>query len=142
MMPVEAYQQKLNALAGHCRAVGRNPSDIRKSLVMQALVGDDRAALDRQAGQLRARGQQGLTGTPEQVAEQIMRYVDLGVGDFILGTRPPYRLQQPADVHRAGCATRAQRGGTPESTQGNVILPASAALTILQIRARTPIGSS
>jgi alkanesulfonate monooxygenase SsuD/methylene tetrahydromethanopterin reductase-like flavin-dependent oxidoreductase (luciferase family) len=90
MMPVEAYQQKLNALAGHCRAVGRNPSDIRKSLVMQALVGDDRAALDRQAEQLRARGQQGLTGTPEQVAEQIMRYVDLGVGDFILGTRPPY----------------------------------------------------
>ncbi|HLZ70570.1 MAG TPA: TIGR03560 family F420-dependent LLM class oxidoreductase [Dehalococcoidia bacterium] len=89
-MPLDAYRRKLDVLAGHCRVVGRNPADIRKSLVVQVLVGDDADARAR-AEQLRARGQTPLTGAPEQIAAEMVRYArEAGVGDFILGARVPY----------------------------------------------------
>ncbi len=88
-MPAEAYQRKLDVLAEHCRAVGRNPADIRKSLVMQVMVGENERDMATYLEQMRSRGQAAVAGTPEQVAEQIMPYIDLGVGDFILGVRAP-----------------------------------------------------
>ncbi len=89
-MPLDAYKHKLDVLAEHCRAVGRNPADIRKSLVVQVLVGDDARTKER-IEQLRGRGQTPLAGAPEQIAEQMMRYArEAGVGDFILGARVPY----------------------------------------------------
>src|SRR5207248_6709134 len=36
LMPVEAYHHKLDVLAEHCAAVGRDPRDIRKSLAFGA----------------------------------------------------------------------------------------------------------
>jgi F420-dependent oxidoreductase-like protein len=92
LMPLEQYRRKLDVLAEHCRTVGRNPRDIRMSLVVNAVVGEDAAARQR-AEQARARGQFVLTGTPEQVAEQLLPYLELGVGDFILGARAPYDLR-------------------------------------------------
>jgi F420-dependent oxidoreductase-like protein len=98
LMPADQYQRKLEALAGHCRAVGRDPGDIRKSLVLQALIGETEADVRERTERIaRVRGvppeqlaRQGITGTPEQAAEQLMRYVEMGVGDFILGARHPY----------------------------------------------------
>ncbi|MBI2761846.1 MAG: TIGR03560 family F420-dependent LLM class oxidoreductase [Chloroflexi bacterium] len=98
LMPADRYQRKLDVLAEHCRAVGRDPRDIRKSLVVQALIGENESEMqERTERTARARGtspellrQQAVVGTPEQAAEQIMRYVQMGVGDFILGARPPY----------------------------------------------------
>ena len=97
LMPVEEYRHKLDVLAQHCRAVGRDPRDIRKSLVVQAVVGESASEVrDRTERMARARGTtpealqgRALIGTPEQAAEQIMRYVELGVGDFIVGARAP-----------------------------------------------------
>jgi F420-dependent oxidoreductase-like protein len=86
LMPIEQYRHKLGVLADHCAAVGRDPREIRKSLVVQALVSEEGAA---HAGQGGAAGRPVLAGTPERVAEQIMPYVELGVGDFILGVRAP-----------------------------------------------------
>jgi F420-dependent oxidoreductase-like protein len=98
LMPVERYQRKLDALAEHCRAIGRDPRDIRQSLVVQALIGENESEMqERTERTARARGtspellrQQAVVGTPEQAAEQLMRYVEMGVSDFILGARPPY----------------------------------------------------
>ncbi len=98
LMPEDQYQHKLDVLANHCREVGRDPRDIRKSLVLQALIGETEAEVNERAERTaRARNtspdalrRQAVVGTPEQAAEQIMRYVELGVGDFILGARPPY----------------------------------------------------
>jgi len=90
LMPVEQYQRKLDALAEHCLALGRDPREIRKSLVIQGLVlAEDRAQARERAEAVRARGGQPVTGTPEQVAEQLMPYVERGVGDFIVGVRAP-----------------------------------------------------
>jgi F420-dependent oxidoreductase-like protein len=88
LMPPDQYKHKLDVLADHCAAVGRDPREIRKSLVVQAFVSEDDAALrERRAAPPGARP--GLLGTPEEVAEQLMPYVELGVGDFILGVRAP-----------------------------------------------------
>jgi F420-dependent oxidoreductase-like protein len=96
-MPLDEYQRKLDALAGHCRAVGRDPGDIRKSLVLQAIVRRDEAeAEERLARMARAMNttpdaarQRALVGTPAQCVEQLLPYVGAGVGDFIVGVRAP-----------------------------------------------------
>jgi F420-dependent oxidoreductase-like protein len=96
-MPIPEYQHKLDVLAGHCRAVNRNPADIRKSLVVQAVVAKTQAEIDERLARLsqgrnvspevmRARA---MVGTPEQCVEQLRPYVEMGVGDFIIGARAP-----------------------------------------------------
>ena len=93
LMPIDDYQHKLDVLAEHCRAVGRDPSAIRKSLVIQALISENDAVLRERGAAVRARAPQAIVGTPEQVAEQLLPYVELGVGDLLLGARPPYDYQ-------------------------------------------------
>lgn len=98
LMPEEQYRHKLDVLAEHCRAVGRDPRDIRKSLVIQALIGETESEVRERTERIaQARGltpealrRQAVVGTPEQAAEQILRYVALGVGDFLVGARVPY----------------------------------------------------
>jgi F420-dependent oxidoreductase-like protein len=90
LMPLEDYRRKLDVLARHCQAVNRNPADIRKSLVVQVLVSEDDAVLRERGAAIRSRTAQAAVGTPEQVAEQLMPYVELGVGDLIAGARAPY----------------------------------------------------
>ena len=97
-MPVEAYRHKLGVLAEHCAAVGRDPRQIRKSLVMWAMLGETEAEARRRAEEaarafnvpVEALRDRMLVGTPEQAAEQLLRYVALGVGDFLVGTRAPF----------------------------------------------------
>lgn len=86
--PIEQYQHKLDVLAGHCREVGRDPGDIRKSVGVSAIIGESEA----EVRELQARAPEGgrpptMIGTPEQCAEQLMPWVRLGVGDFLLGAR-------------------------------------------------------
>ncbi len=88
---------KLDALAGHCRTVGRDPRSIRKSLVVQAVVRESASEVDEGLERLaRTRNatvaslrERGMYGTPEQCVEQLVPYVQAGVGDFILGARMP-----------------------------------------------------
>ena len=96
-MPLEAYRHKLEALTEHCAAVGRDPGAIRKSLVFPTAIGaTDADVRERTERVARAYGipveevpSRVLVGTPERAAEQILRYVELGVGDVILGVRAP-----------------------------------------------------
>jgi F420-dependent oxidoreductase-like protein len=93
MIPLDAYQRKLEALAAHCRDTGRDPADIRKSLVLGAVIGETEAevqeAVHRAGGDAEALRRSAVVGTPEQCAEQVLAYVRAGVGDFILRARPP-----------------------------------------------------
>ncbi len=99
-MPEEAYQHKLDVLGEHCGAVGRDPNDIRKQLVIQAVVAESEQELEARIEQVaRSRGLDAerlrslaLVGTPEQCVERLLPYVKMGVGDFLIGAR------QPADL--------------------------------------------
>ena len=85
-------------LDAHCREVGRDRSDIRVQLVLQAVLGADEHEV---AEQLRARADalgvtedaladRVLSMTPAQLAEHLQPYVARGVGDFLLFlARPP-----------------------------------------------------
>lgn len=97
-MSEEDYQRKLDVLASHCEKVGTKPADIRKSLVIQAVVGETDDEVAERAGRLAARfgtsdidalKKFAVIGTPDEVVERLMAYVELGVGDFILGARAP-----------------------------------------------------
>jgi F420-dependent oxidoreductase-like protein len=97
LMPLDEFDHKLEVLDGHCADAGRDRSEIRVQLVLQAVLGaDDREA----AAQLRARADalgvsadaladRVLAMTPAQLAEHLRPYVDRGVGDFLLAARPP-----------------------------------------------------
>jgi F420-dependent oxidoreductase-like protein len=97
-IPMDAYRRKLNALAEHCRALGRDPADIRKSLVLGAVIGETesevRELVARSGGDKAALRASGVVGTPEQCAEQLLEYARVGVGDFLLRARPPANVRQ------------------------------------------------
>jgi F420-dependent oxidoreductase-like protein len=101
LMPLDAYRHKLDVLAEHGKAVDRDVREIRKQLVVQAVVAETSAELDQRLqrlaqqrnvnpAQLRDRA---IVGTPEQCAEQLLPYVELGVDDFLIGARPPADLE-------------------------------------------------
>jgi F420-dependent oxidoreductase-like protein len=87
LLPPEDYRHKLEVLAEHCKAVGRDPADIRKSLVFRAVVREHQAEAERSpaAAALRQRDPNALVGTPERVAAALEPLLELGVGDFLLG---------------------------------------------------------
>ena len=97
IVPEDEYRHKLDVLAKHCRDVGRDPGDIRKQLLFRAVLGEDEAeaeerlreraaALGRDPEEVR---QEAIVGTPELLAERLLAYAELGVGDFLLMARPP-----------------------------------------------------
>jgi F420-dependent oxidoreductase-like protein len=95
LMDDDAFRHKLDVLGRHCADVGRDPEDIRKQLVLRAILGETEAEAEERVRE--AAGErdvdefrQGmLVGTPEQCAERLERARALGAGDFLLSARPP-----------------------------------------------------
>jgi F420-dependent oxidoreductase-like protein len=97
---LELYKSKLDVLEAHCKAVGRDPGEIRKQIVIQTMLGaDPKEVADRTAEEgygteiakvrLSPPGIPSLTCTPEQLIEHLKSFVDLGVRDILLLARPP-----------------------------------------------------
>jgi F420-dependent oxidoreductase-like protein len=94
---VAEYQHKLDVLAGHCADVGRDPSEIRKQVVLRAILDDtEDAALDRARERAERAGVPVdqltagmIVGTPEQCAARLEEHRRLGVADFLVLARPP-----------------------------------------------------
>jgi F420-dependent oxidoreductase-like protein len=101
LMPREEYQHKLDVLARHCADVGRDPADIRKQVVMRAVLGETEAEAEERLGELAATlggtveeiRDSVITATPEQLVEQLETPLAQGVGDFLLMSRPPGDLR-------------------------------------------------
>lgn len=99
--PIEQYQHKLDVLAQHCRQVGRDPRDIRKSLGVWMVVRETEREVEEAVREMAAGSntsaeairQRGVVGTPEQCVEQLEPYREIGVGDFLLLFRTPYDMQ-------------------------------------------------
>ena len=81
--------RKCEILKGHCAAVGRDYDEIRKTwspeVFVRATEAEVAAAGTAACGASRSSRWRGgnLVGTPEQVAEKIQTYVDLGCTGFI-----------------------------------------------------------
>jgi alkanesulfonate monooxygenase SsuD/methylene tetrahydromethanopterin reductase-like flavin-dependent oxidoreductase (luciferase family) len=86
-------------LARHCADVGRDPSDVRKSITFRAILAEDEQAAQDRSTELfggpppeRFRDMY-IVGTPEQCVERLREYAALGVGDFLLGAMAPVDWQ-------------------------------------------------
>jgi alkanesulfonate monooxygenase SsuD/methylene tetrahydromethanopterin reductase-like flavin-dependent oxidoreductase (luciferase family) len=95
LMAEDEYRHKLDVLAGHCADVGRDPEDIRRQVVIRAILGETEAeaeerlreaAGDRDVDEFR---QGFVVGTAEQCAARLEPARAQGVGDFLLLARPP-----------------------------------------------------
>jgi len=79
------YARKLNILASHCVAVGRNPNEIRKTWTGVVSIAASRSQAEQQMdGYPIWSGDIPLVGTPDDIRTQLQAYVDLGVDYFML----------------------------------------------------------
>ena len=92
---LDTYQRKVDLLAEQCLLIGRDPKEITRSFQCGYLVGrDDKALLDRaeamrevipryrglKAAEVVAEARKNwFVGTPEEIAEQIQPYIELGL---------------------------------------------------------------
>jgi alkanesulfonate monooxygenase SsuD/methylene tetrahydromethanopterin reductase-like flavin-dependent oxidoreductase (luciferase family) len=88
MLPPSEYESKLNALRRHCQEVGRSFRDIRRSLIVFGVVRDTEEDA-RAASRGRFLPDNAISGTPEQVAELLLSYVQLGISDFLFFVSAP-----------------------------------------------------
>ncbi len=97
----DSYRNKIATLAAHCADIGRNPADIRRSVMFRAVLANSEHEAQERLNELLGDAppdspmRQGwfLIGTPEQCAERLRLYRDLGASDFLLGIRPPIDWQ-------------------------------------------------
>jgi len=97
----EAYRAKRTRLEEHCRTVGRDPEQIRRSWMGGVLIAKDRNALQQRAGWFKnfltalhdvpgddvleaLRSKSWLVGTPEEVARQLGEWSAVGVQRVML----------------------------------------------------------
>ena len=81
---LENYGRKLEVLRQHCDAVGRNFDDIVKSWSAEAVTVAPTEAEARRIAEASPYNNNPILGTPEQVAEQLQQFVDLGVTYLIV----------------------------------------------------------
>jgi F420-dependent oxidoreductase-like protein len=96
------FRRKTAILEEHCRAVGRDPASIEKSVAAPLALTLDPARADQLVADIAARRQADpeelkasmLWGTPDEIIRQVEAYRDAGVSHIILSLRPPYDLSQ------------------------------------------------
>lgn len=100
MLPLDTYRHKLNSLAEHCERAQRDPATVRKMIHFSAIIAEDERRVQRRAEALAhewntsVAGLHGkvLIGTPQQAAEKLMPYVELGVEHVVISLPAPYDM--------------------------------------------------
>jgi F420-dependent oxidoreductase-like protein len=85
----ETFAKKSEILAQHCEAVGRDPTEIVRTMNFSGLVGADDDAVARAAAQSGQSPDQFLgssmtvAGSPQEMVDRLGAYKDLGCGGFL-----------------------------------------------------------
>ena len=100
MGPLDVMRHKVSVLQAHCDAVGRDISEIEFTLGVKVTIRDSAAESDRVWKAALERNRTSLArvdgdttfwnGTPEQIAEQLAPYVELGFRTVISEQPAPY----------------------------------------------------
>ncbi len=103
MGTVEEMARKVDVLRGHCEAVGRDPSEIEFTLGIKATIRDSQAEADRAWRAAMEHNRTPLAevaddntfwnGTPEQLAERLAPYVELGFRTILTEQPAPYDVE-------------------------------------------------
>nr|BBH94702.1 hypothetical protein KTA_29010 [Thermogemmatispora argillosa] len=75
----DAYRERLTIFESACRQLGRDPAQVERSWFGRCIC----VPSAEEAARLQGRG---LLGTPDQIAEQLQAYIDLGITSFMLGS--------------------------------------------------------
>jgi alkanesulfonate monooxygenase SsuD/methylene tetrahydromethanopterin reductase-like flavin-dependent oxidoreductase (luciferase family) len=103
MGPLELMAHKIEVLRGHCEAVGRDIAEIEFTLGIKATIRDTEAEADRVWKAAMAHNRTPLAdvadddtfwnGTPEQLADRLRPYVELGFRTVISEQPAPYDIE-------------------------------------------------
>ena len=103
MGPLELMAHKVDVLKGHCDAVGRNISEIEFTLGVKLTIRDSEAEADRVWKAHMEHNRTPLAdvedddtfwlGSPEQIADRLRPYVELGFGTVISEQPAPYDVE-------------------------------------------------
>jgi alkanesulfonate monooxygenase SsuD/methylene tetrahydromethanopterin reductase-like flavin-dependent oxidoreductase (luciferase family) len=100
MGPLDTMRHKVNVLQGHCADVGRDPAEIEYTLGVKLTLRDSKDEAERVWRATMEHNKTPLSdvendltfvnGTPEQVAEMLLPYVELGFRTVISEQPAPY----------------------------------------------------
>lgn len=81
-MSMEIYRHKMNVLDKHCADVGRDPAEIKKTLLMPLLITDDKERIERFQQGL---GKGSMAGPKNEVIDRIGEFEREGVAEIMFG---------------------------------------------------------
>ncbi len=103
MGTVEEMARKVEVLRGHCEAVGRDPAEIEFTLGIKATIRDSEAEAERAWRAAMEHNRTPLSevaddntfwnGTPQQLAERLAPYVELGFRTVLSEQPAPYDVE-------------------------------------------------
>jgi alkanesulfonate monooxygenase SsuD/methylene tetrahydromethanopterin reductase-like flavin-dependent oxidoreductase (luciferase family) len=76
------YMERMAILDQHCETIGRDPGTLRRSWFGRLVVGNTAGEVAERGG--RWTRENALAGTPEQVIEQVLQFVEAGVDHFVM----------------------------------------------------------
>lgn len=84
-MSVELYRHKVDVLDRHCEREGRDPAEIRHTILAPTMLTDDQDEADRF---IEAIGPQTIAGSANYIVDRIGGLVDAGVDEIMFGRLP------------------------------------------------------
>ena len=84
-MSLDVYRHKIGVLERHCADVGRDPAEIKRTLLMPLQITDDKARIERFQ---KALGPGSMAGPPSEIVDRIGAFQDEGVAEIMFGAVP------------------------------------------------------
>ncbi len=92
-MTAQYFHHKVGVLNGHCERFGRDPGDIRHTVLMPTMVSDDKASI-RSFIQGRRLGEGTAAGSKNFVIDRIGEIVEAGAHEIMIGGLPTDNVEQ------------------------------------------------
>ena len=84
-MSLDVYRHKIGVLERHCANVGRDPAEIKRTLLMPLQITDDKARIERFQ---KALGPGSMAGPASEIIDRIGAFQDEGVAEIMFGAVP------------------------------------------------------
>ena len=81
-MTVELYRHKASILEQHCEDVGRDPAEIRRTLLVPTFLTEDRDFMDKA---VKALGPGTFAGPSQYLVDRIGEFQNAGIDELIFG---------------------------------------------------------
>ena len=80
----EIFKHKIQVLSQHCENIGRDPAEIRKTMLIPLRIEDD----EKRGEELRRSRPWTLTGTTSYIADLLQQYIDAGAEEIMFAGVP------------------------------------------------------